>query len=137
MGETVTQRRNDPDSIRNHFDRIAEGIGHRGSSFSDLDAISHDGRTHRFLVQEFKRPNEMMSAAQRALLTDLAKEPRFTVWFLMKMNEGEIVWSDFLSLSPEIITAEQYRERLREWWDNSYDVAKYVHFDDEVLIRKA
>lgn len=56
----MTQSRSKPDSISNWLDDILDGIGKRGSSFTDVDWISHnlyvshDGGApddHRFLFK--------------------------------------------------------------------------------------
>jgi hypothetical protein len=91
----------------------------------DIDAISHDGRTHRFLVRELKRPGEPLDPATRMLLEDLALEPHFTVWYLQLWSDGRIAWADMLRPeSIDVLTPEQYREGvLRAWWENRYRLA--------------
>ena len=132
----MTQLRCDPGSIRNEVDRILEGIGHRGSSFSDLDAISHDVRTHRFLVQEFKRPGEALSAGQRLLLTDLSLEARFTVWYVMVMRDGQIAWADMRwPDSIDVISQDDYRARFAAWWDNRYAIEQHAAIATELPVR--
>lgn len=122
----MTQLRRNASSISNYFDSLFDGVGHRGSSFSDCDWIAHDGRTQRFLVMEFKGPQEPnISLGQRRMLGGLALIPRFTVWALRVLDGGMIRflcvprgvkdrWSDHI----EEITGDECRERYAAWWDN-------------------
>lgn len=115
----MTQLRSDKHAISNYFDRLTEGIGKRGSSFMDLDAVSHDKDTRRFLFQEFKQPGEPLHPAQRMTLTDLAHLPRCTVWFVRRIGDGRIGWAQFRSgRREEIITESEYQERFRCWWQD-------------------
>lgn len=124
--------------ISNELDAIEHGIGHRGSSFMDFDAVSHDGPTHRWLVRELKRPGEALDPATRIALLDLALEQRWTVWYLQLWSSGEIAWADMRAPeSIDVISKDEYRQRLRDWWDNRYDFSRYVEVTDEILIRKA
>lgn len=114
----MTQLRKFRDSISNYFDEIERGIGKRGSTFTDVDAITHDMDTHRFLFREFKQPHERLDKAQRWVLRDLANLPRCTVWFLRRMDGGLIGFGQFGSGRPEeVITEDEYRDRLRRWWN--------------------
>ena len=107
------------ESISNYFDEILEGIGKRGSSFMDVDAVSHDKDTHRFIFQEFKEPGEALHPAQAMVLRDLAGLPRCEVWFVRRADGGRIGWARFGSLDhEELLTVEEYRERFRRWWKN-------------------
>lgn len=115
----MTQYRNDPDRQSNYFDDILSGIGHRGSSFSDIDAITHDGATCRFLVQEFKHEGERLSGGQHWMLKDLAKVPdHFTVWVVRRRNDGRIDWADMRNGTLYVLTVEQYQEKFRQWWNH-------------------
>lgn len=133
----MTQLRCGKDSISNLLDQLEAGIGHRGSSFSDIDAISHDGRTHRFLVRELKRSDEELSEGQRRLLCDLALEQRFTVWYLKFVRTDVLAWADMLQFerSSQLITREHYREMLAAWWSNRYDIGRYVELDQDIYLR--
>jgi hypothetical protein len=114
----VTQRRNQPSyAISNYFDDLSRGIGKRGSSFTDIDAISHDKDTGRFLFQEFKNPREHLHPAQRLVLRELAYLPRCTVWFVRRLGENQIGWAQFGSGCRErVISEAEYQELLRRWW---------------------
>lgn len=115
----MTQLRHDPDNISNYFDKILEGIGHRGSSFMDVDAVSHDLRTKRFLVQEFKRKGERLNIGQRRTLGAFAEIPaHFTVWVVVKRDDGLLDWIDWGVRRGRVITIEEYRGRFKAWWDN-------------------
>lgn len=134
----MTQLRKCKCGSSNELDLLEAGIGHGGSSFMDLDAFTHDLRTHRFLVRELKRPNEGLNTGERIALTDLALEPRFTVWYLQLWKSGEIAWADMYH--PEsicVITRNEYRERLRTWWENSYRLENYVEIDRDLQRRRA
>ena len=113
----MTQRRNNRDAISNYFDKIEKGIGKRGSSFTDVDGMSHDRDGHKFLFREFKENGELLDAHQREALCALARLPNCTVWFLRKRGGGFIEFGVFGSGKlAEIITEEEYRSRLRVWW---------------------
>jgi hypothetical protein len=107
--------------ITNDLDEIERGIGRRGSSFMDFDAVSHDRDTHRFLVRELKRPNEALDPAARETLMDVALEPRWTVWYLQLWSDGRIAWADMRwPDSIDVLTVDEYRALLTLWWANRY-----------------
>jgi len=114
----MTQLRKFRDSISNYFDEIERGIGKRGSTFTDVDAVSHDGDTGRFLFREFKADNEPLDKAQAWVLRELAHLPKCTVWFVRRLDAGFIGWAQFGSgqQEEEVISIEEYQERLRCWW---------------------
>jgi hypothetical protein len=143
----MTQRRKtrcpecdyDLDPITNYFDRISDGIGHRGSSFSDIDrldgallppplkdaplVVTHDGGTphcHRFLIQEYKEEGEAMGEGQRRTLEALATQEHFTVWQVVRRRDGRVGWKDLAAeraKDAETITATEYRARVERWWN--------------------
>ena len=127
----MTQQRNDPEAISNWFDRVLEGIGHRGSSFTNVDALAvaaltHDGNSRRFLFQEFKRPREECSTGQWYALYDLARQPRTTVWLVRQGDPPETVdltaFQEVAAggiLRAATLTLDAYRDRYRAWWDQS------------------
>ena len=98
----VTQRRNDPGCITNYFDRVLAGIGHRASSFMDIDRVdwapmvfTQDDGTGRVLVQEFKHEDEPTNMGQlRALFGLVRISPAITVWLVTKYGDGHIGWRD-------------------------------------------
>jgi hypothetical protein len=114
----MTQLRKFRDSISNYFDELERGIGKRGSTFTDVDAVTHDMETGRFLFREFKYDGEPLDPAQEWVLKELAGLPRCTVWFLRRLPDSLIGWSEFGSGRPEEVISEyEYRERLRRWWN--------------------
>lgn len=132
----MTQRRDGRFPERNDFDRLVEGVGLRGSSFMDLDVLVHDGETHRFLGIELKRAGESCNRGEWITLADLALEPRWTVWYVMFMNDGQLAWADLRlpeSITP--ISREGFLERYRCWWQNRYSLDRFVQFDEEVRLR--
>lgn len=114
----MTQRRNDPDRLSNYFDGLLRGIGHRGSSFTDVDALTHDERTDRYLFQEFKREDEPLNRAQWRAFTGLARKDYITVWCVRKRKDGRLDWCDVAMRSKETISIEDYRRRFKCWWDD-------------------
>ena len=113
----MTVLRKDASAISNFFDRIEAGLGKRGSSFMDLDAISHDADGDRFLVREFKEVHEVMSDAQRRTLEALAKLPLVTVWVVRRTSVPDILaWLSLSSGETECLTIDQYRDYVRRWW---------------------
>ena len=113
----MTQRRNHFDAVSNYFDDIERGIGKRGSSFTDIDGMSHDRDGDRFLFREFKTNGEQMDIHQYEALKALARLPKCTVWFLRKLGDGKIRFGAIGSNEPgEIISEEEYKQRLRKWW---------------------
>ena len=124
----MTQLRKHRDAISNYFDQLERGIGKRGSTFTDVDAVSHDGDTRRFLFREFKQDGERLDPAQRWVLRELAHLPGCTVWFVRKRDDGRIGWAVFGSGRREAaITEADYRRRLQGWWDNQPPEAPGAH----------
>jgi hypothetical protein len=128
----MTILRVDPESISNWFDRVLAGIGHRGSSFTDVDflgvrALTHDGLSRRFLFQEFKRPGEVCSNGQWWALYDLARQPNTTVW-LVTQCEGlqavdllafKEVPRDGLLDARKGLSLDDYRREFADWWNRA------------------
>lgn len=119
----MTQLRHCKCDNSRYFDQVFEGIGHRGSSFSDIDAISHDGRTQRFLLQEFKREGEARDRAQHWMLEDLSRTLRklpehFTVWIVVRRHDGRFGWAEY-GQPEQVIRRDELRARFKAWWDNT------------------
>jgi hypothetical protein len=117
----MTLLRKHRDAISNYFNTLTEGLGKRGSSFMDVDAVSHDKDTRRFLFQEFKEPDEPLHPAQEMVLRDLAGLPACTVWFVRRLPGRRIGWIDYRQGKPcleEILTEQEYRDRFIQWWSN-------------------
>lgn len=114
----MTQLRKFRDSISNYFDELEKGIGKRGSSFMDIDAVSHNADTGCFLFREFKEDGEPLGKGQRWTLRALSGLPRCTVWLVRRLNGGMLGFA--VSGKPEeVISEEEYRRRLRLWWGGS------------------
>lgn len=108
----------DLEPISNYFDRLLDGVGHRGSSFTDVDALTHDDPTDRYLFQEFKGPGEELNKGQKKYLKGLSRREYTTVWCVRKRADGYIDWFDVAtSIVIEVITEGEYRERFKRWWD--------------------
>lgn len=114
----MTQLRRVPSSISNFFDRLLTGIGHRGSSFTDVDALTHDEATDRFLFQEFKNAGEALNRGQARLLKGLARRDFATVWCVRRLSDDTVEWCDVATREHAILTAEEYRSKFRAWWAN-------------------
>jgi hypothetical protein len=144
----VTQLRKDPEAISNRFDAILAGVGHRGSSFTDIDrlvvaALTHDGYSRRFLFQEFKRVGEECPIGQWWALYDLARQPNTSVWLVKECEDLEFIECVTFKEVPKdgILTAERlsldtYRERFADWWNQKpvahADVSRRVIWSDYV-----
>jgi hypothetical protein len=105
--------------LSNYFDDALRGLGKRGSSFADVDAITHDGDTNRFLFQEFKREGEVMSKGQKILLRGLARVNYLTVWCVRKRNDGRVDWYDVAAGGDiRTMSVQEYQGRFAAWWAN-------------------
>lgn len=129
----MTLLRREATAISNYFDALEADIGHRGSSFSDIDAVSvfiaeggrisavsHDGRTKRFLFREFKEAHERVSEGQKRLLMGLAWLPHVRVWLVRRTEHGTVTLVEFTGAActfPLELTPEQYRRRFAAWWE--------------------
>ena len=95
----------------------------------DFDAVSHDGPTHRFLVRELKREGEALTPAARRALMDVALTAQWTVWYVQLREDGEIAWADMLAPdSIDVLSRDEYRSRLRDWWEDTYSLANYTRW---------
>jgi len=65
---------------------------------SNIDGIAE--RNGKFLVMEWKRPQERLSEGQRKLLQAFAKTPNFTVLIIEGNTDNELVVNDFYQLHP-------------------------------------
>ena len=105
--------------ISNYFNNLLDGIGHRGSSFTDIDAVSHDGKTGRWLFQEFKGEHETLSYGQEWCVSAFTQHDRFTAWVVRKRDDGYIGWVEYragATLNEERITVAEYKRRFSLWW---------------------
>lgn len=118
----MTQLRSHRDALSNHFDKLFDGIGHRGSSFSDIDMVAHDGSTGRFLAIEIKREGEAkQSKGQYWMLRGLSGiRDHFTVWCVRWRLDGRYDWYDYRDTRTVLtLAAEDLRDKFRTWWDDS------------------
>jgi hypothetical protein len=65
---------------------------------SNIDGIAE--RNGKFLVMEWKRPNEKVSEGQRRLLQAFAKTHNFTVVIVQGNTDDELVIQDFWQVQP-------------------------------------
>ncbi len=127
----MTQLRHCKCDNSNYFDRLLHGIGHRGSSFTDIDAVSHDMKTQRFLIQELKREGEKRDRAQDSALLDFARTLKkipdhFTFWLVIRLHDERFVqWANYGDVPVRIAVAE-YQARYRAWWDDALFVPAAV-----------
>lgn len=115
----MTQYRKDPDATSNWFNALFYGIGHRGSSFSDIDAFIHDARTDRILLMEFKWKGNVIPKGQALGLRSFARREGLTVWCLKRLENDrvkalDLSHGDFIAT----ITREDARRWLALWWAN-------------------
>jgi hypothetical protein len=106
--------------MSNYFDALLRGLGRRGSSFTDVDALTHDDDTDRFLFQEFKSEQEpQLNVGQLKTLKALARRRDFiTVWCVRRQPFQRLKWYDVGSQRIGIITIAEYQRLFRAWWDN-------------------
>jgi len=118
----MTKLRKAPDSINNWFDELVDGIGHRESSFSNIDrlVVAHDGAKRRFLICELKHEGEALPGGQAWMLRDLARLPSVTVIQVVRLN-GLVGLRRFDVLrnedEMEILALDEFRRRYARWWN--------------------
>lgn len=116
----MTQLRDDESSkkLSNYFDRLETGIGHRGSSPSQIDSIRQDGFTNRALVIEYKYESGFENPPQERMYRWVATRPGCTAWRARKMDNGTIELYDYGGVGPpEIISESEYQSRVHKWWN--------------------
>lgn len=88
--------------------------------FSNIDLIGE--RRGRFLVQEWKRPNEPLSRGQQILLDQLAKHPAFTVLIVTGHTAGTAMEveavHELIGGKQQLIatTVEAFRDCIGVWY---------------------
>ena len=61
-----------------------------------------------------------MAPAQHWALTELAKQPRFTVWYVMQIPTAGLIWTDMrYPDSITELTEAEYRALVAAWWAGS------------------
>jgi hypothetical protein len=106
--------------ISNYFNAVLDGIGARNSSFTDVDAVSHDGKSGRWLFQEFKGESEVLSFGQEWCVKAFTEHERFTAWVVRKREDGRIGWVEYrdgATACEELISVPEYQRRFRAWWE--------------------
>jgi hypothetical protein len=116
--------RSNPAAISNYFDALIRGLGKRGSTFTDCDAITHDLDTKRFLFQEFKREGEPLCMAQRWVLNDLADLPGCTVWIARVLGPNAIELEIVGNGGARVVSEAGYRRHYAHWWTNPAQVRR-------------
>lgn len=116
----MTQYRRDPDRISNFFDTLFQGIGHRGSSFMDIDALVHDVRTDRLLLMEFKWDGNRIPTGQALALRAVARKPDWTVWCLYRLADDRVRAYELVDDAITTLTPVEARTWLAGWWANRY-----------------
>lgn len=116
--------------LSNWFAAIIQAKGHRGSSYTDLDAVTHDRTTGRFLIQEFKPEGATVNQGQLLTLQALASlRPTFTVWVVVKCQDLSIALTVLTGSNeePELILSPQgYLEKYLNWWNDVKIPARWV-----------
>lgn len=112
----MTILRRDPSAISNYFNNLLSGLGKRGSSFADVDAVTHDADTDRFLFQEFKNSGEELNRGQKMLLAGLARKDYVTVWCVRRLGDGRLEWCDVASRQHGVISERSYQAMFQAWW---------------------
>ena len=79
-------------------------------------------RKGKFLVGEWKRPNEKISKGQEILLKTLAKQENFVVLIIQGDTDGEMVVNKFWRVVNEKCeqqgeSAEDLKEFMNQWYD--------------------
>lgn len=120
--------RNGGDPKLNAFAELERGIGHRGSSFTDLDSLcwTHDGKTNRFLIRELKAKGEAKpKPGQWWALQAIAHYPAITVWFARLREDGQILFINMRGNrerepetgQSEVISGAEWKQRVHDWWE--------------------
>jgi hypothetical protein len=79
-------------------------------------------RKGKFLVGEWKRPNEKISKGQEILLKNLAKQENFVVLIIQGDTDGEMVVSKFWRVVNDKCeqqgeSAQDLKDFMNEWYD--------------------
>ena len=114
----MTQLRKQKDAISNHFDELLAGIGHRGSSFTDVDGLVHDSKTNRFLMLEFKQDGEELNFGQEWALEEFAKQPGCSViaiWLTSKADQYRLRF--YPEKLDDLISGSVLQRIVADWWN--------------------
>lgn len=116
----MTQLRKDPYNISNHFDELFKGIGKSNSSFTDIDGLVNDFRTHRFLMLEFKNESELLSRSQEITLEEFSRKPGCSAWAIWRSGSNYDV-RFFPGSIIERVEGAELREAFKKWWMEEHD----------------
>lgn len=107
-----------------HIDYGAlKGIIENNPNFvpSNIDGIAE--RNGKFLVMEWKRPNESVSKGQQILLQKLASQPNFTVLIIQGNTDDELVITKFWQVQAYGTctkigdTVDMFKEFYKMWYE--------------------
>jgi hypothetical protein len=87
---------------------------------SNIDGIAE--RNGKFLVMEWKRPNEKVSEGQKRLLQAFAKTPKFTVVIVQGNTDDQLVIENFWQVQPFGCTklgngVDEFKAFYLMWYD--------------------
>lgn len=88
---------------------------------SNVDGILE--RNGHFLIMEWKRPGEKVSAGQRIMLQALASKPDFMVVIIYGNTDNETIVNSYWLLTPEGkpvktgIGFESFKQFYRQWYE--------------------
>jgi hypothetical protein len=119
----MTVLRRDPGDISNYFDGLFRDIGHRGSSFTDVDGLVHDGKTGRFLFLEFKQAGEPKpSRGQAIAMLALSTLPGCEFWGLRRMPPDDVnitICQDGAPTWTGTLGESSTQTLFASWWDGA------------------
>ena len=117
---------------------VAEAAEKHYARAKDATQLERAIRLKREALAEFVFWWEKLLTGARIALMDLALEARFTVWYLQLWKDGRVAWADMLKPDAiDVLTRDEYRERLAMWWANRYALEHYAAVTDEILLRRA
>lgn len=114
-------RKEHPDSVSNWLNQLLAGVGHRGSSFMDIDLLKivNDGPTDRFLFIELKdRDEKQINRGQERTLVGLARVPHHTVIGIHRQQHRRIDLRHFnVNSLRRDVSEEEARIVVSNWWN--------------------
>ena len=106
--------------VSNFFNRLFEGIGHRGSSFADVDGLVDDSRSDRQLMFEFKRSDEILTDGQKIALVNFSRRKGRESWLLRLRKDREglhvTAWIYGRVVFEEDMDWIGVQELFASWW---------------------
>ena len=119
----MTFLRCDPNNPSNRFNRVLDGVGHRGSSFQDLDCVIHNMKGNRFLFIEWKHQGELkdgrLNLGQQRTMEGLAKLPKCAAMLVVMRDDGlfDLSFAPMWENVRREVTEEQLRGGINDWWN--------------------